>query len=102
MIPWFGGYDVGVFCVMAFREPGFRQKEFGVGSISEGDTAWRKDSYVQMTGMSNALSPMLYGAVIFIQCSYKCIGASDNIFDHFIFLSSVPTTPSSTSQPKSI
>lgn len=55
-----------------------------------------------MTGMSNALSPMLYGAVIFIQCSYKCIGASDNIFDHFIFLSSVPTTPSSTSQPKSI
>jgi hypothetical protein len=25
--------------------------------------------------------------------SYKCIGASDNIFDHFIFLSSVPTTP---------
>ena len=25
--------------------------------------------------------------------SYKCIGASDNIFDHFIFLNSVPTIP---------
>jgi hypothetical protein len=25
---------------------------------------------------------------------YKCIGANDNIFDHFIFLNSVPTIPS--------
>jgi len=29
----------------------------------------------------------------FVQLSYKCIGASDNIFDHFIFRSSLPTIP---------
>lgn len=32
-----------------------------------------------------------------IQYSYKCIGANDRIFDHFIFLNSTPTTPSASS-----
>ena len=30
---------------------------------------------------------------IFIEWYYKCIGASDKIFVHFNFLSSIPTTP---------
>ena len=46
-----------------------------------------------MTKVSNAVSPMLFTPVILIHHSYKCMGASDNIFDHFIFLSSVPTIP---------
>ena len=46
-----------------------------------------------MTKVSNAVSPMLFTPVISTYYSYKCMGASDNIFDHFIFLSSVPTIP---------
>ena len=35
-----------------------------------------------------------YATSIFLYSDiYRCIGASDRIFDHFIFLNSVPTTP---------
>jgi hypothetical protein len=47
-----------------------------------------------MTTLLNAAMSMLLWYIYAAQeLLYRCIGASDKIFDHFILLSSEPTTP---------
>jgi hypothetical protein len=59
MIPWYSHYYIRTFLVTAFRGSGLRQKEFNkefrVGSISEGDST--EERFIYPTRVLNAVSP---------------------------------------------
>src|SRR5689334_18620649 len=84
---------------MGFAYLAFSQKMNGLMNVNIGSGKWIGgiggiDSFLNAILNAiylNAVSAMLQ--TLCLHCSYRCIGANDKIFDHFIFLSSLPTTP---------
>lgn len=57
------------------------------GHVNMGGIYFSMAKFLKTPGSLYYTDSLLYSAI------YRCIGASDRIFDHFAFLNSVPTTP---------
>jgi hypothetical protein len=91
MIPWFGYIAFGCF-VTALLDLDLDKRILDWAS-SGTETCHEGKSFNSMTKVSKRRFSYAFTPVFSTHYSYKCMGASDNIFDHFIFLSSVPTIP---------